>query len=190
MARSIGIDQAHVLAVAAELADMHGLDRLTLAQVASRLGMKLPSLYNHVDGLAGLRHELALLGMRQLLEQMRTAVIGKAEDTAVLALAHAYRSYVAQHPGVYAATIRAPNPDDLQLNQLSTAIIQVALAVLAPYHLSEPAMIHAVRGLRSIVHGFASLEQAGGFGIPLDRNASFDWLLGTYITGLRTGGTR
>ncbi len=57
MARSVGIDRARVVEVAAELADANGLDQLTLAQVAARLGVRLPSLYNHVDGLPGLRHE-------------------------------------------------------------------------------------------------------------------------------------
>lgn len=46
--------------------------------------------------------------------------------------------------------------------------------------------IHAVRGLRSIVHGFATLEAGGGFGMPLDRDESFLRLLRAYLAGLRT----
>jgi AcrR family transcriptional regulator len=182
MARSVGIDRAQVVAVAAELADAHGLDQLTLAQVAARLGVRLPSLYNHVDGLAGLRHQLALLGLRQLLERTSRAAIGKAADAAVIAICQAYRSYVLEHPGVYATTVRAP--DDPELQQLGQAIIEVILAVLEPYGLDEAAAIHAVRGLRSVVHGFATLELAGGFGMPLDRDESFLWLLRTYVAGL------
>jgi hypothetical protein len=33
--------------------------------------------------------------------------------------------------------------------------------------------LHATRGLRSLVHGFATLEAAGGFGLPLDCDESF-----------------
>jgi len=79
MARSVGIDRERVVAVAAELADEVGLDQLTLAQVAARLGVRLPSLYNHVEGLPGLRRELALRGLRQLLERLGGAAIGTAE---------------------------------------------------------------------------------------------------------------
>jgi AcrR family transcriptional regulator len=170
---------------AGALADALGLDQLTLAQVATQLGVRLPSLYNHVAGLAGLRRELALLGLRQLYERMSRAAIGKAEDAAVLAVASAYRGYVLEHPGLYAATVRAPAPEDLELRHAAQAIIDVVLAVLEPYGLSEDAAIHAVRGLRSIVHGFATLELAGGFGLALDRDESFLMLLRAYVAGLR-----
>jgi AcrR family transcriptional regulator len=174
-----------VIATAAALADEVGLDQLTLAQVAARLGVRLPSLYNHVDGLPGLRRALALAGLRQLLEQMSRAAVGKAEDAAVLAVARAYRTYVLAHPGVYAATVRAPAAGDLEVAQLAQAIVEVVLAVLEPYDLGEEGAIHAVRGLRSIVHGFATLELAGGFGLALDRDESFLRLARAFIAGLR-----
>ena len=36
---------------------------------------------------------------------------------------------------------------------------------------------HAVRYLRSTLHGFVSLELAGGFGLPQEVQASFDYLI-------------
>jgi AcrR family transcriptional regulator len=188
MARSVGLDRGQVVAVAAELADAHGLEQLTLAQVAARLGVKLPSLYNHVAGLPGLHHELALLAGRQLLERISRAAIGKAGDTAVMAVGQAFRRYILDHPGRYAAIVRAPTPDDAELQQVSQALIEVLLAVLEPYGLDEEAALHAVRGLRSITHGFATLELAGGFGLPLDRDESFLRLLRAYVAGLRPEG--
>mgnify|MGYP000849797201 FL=1 len=185
MARNARIDRAQVVAAAAQLADAHGLDQLTLAQVAAQLRVRLPSLYNHIDGLPGLHRELARRGVRQLLERMSRAAIGKSEDDAVLAIAHAYRAYVLEHPGVYAASVRAPAPDDAELLALSQELITVVLAVLAPYRLSEEGAIHAVRGLRSVAHGFATLESAGGFGMALDREASFRLLVQALIAGLR-----
>jgi AcrR family transcriptional regulator len=189
MARSVGLDQAQVVKVAAELADAHGLDQLTLAQVAARLGVRLPSLYNHINGLPGLQRELALLAGRELMERISRAAIGKASDAAVIAVAQAYRHYVLEHPGRYAAIVRAPTPDDPELQQVSQAIIEVVLAVLEPYGLDEEAAIHAVRGLRTIAHGFATLELAGGFGLALDPDESFLRLLRAYVTGLHAVGT-
>jgi AcrR family transcriptional regulator len=189
MTRRAGITREQVVTVAAELADAHGLEGLTLAQVAERLGVRLPSLYNHVEGLPGLRRELTLLGLRTFGEWISRAAIGKASDEAVLAVAQAYRRFVAEHPGLYAAIVQAPAPEDQVLAQASRTIVEVVLAVLAPYHLAPAAAVHAVRGLRSLVHGFATLEGAGGFGLPLDRDESFLWLLHTYLAGLRAAGT-
>lgn len=188
MARSAGIGREQVIAVAAELADVHGLEGLTLAQVAERLNIRIPSLYHHVAGLAGLRRELALLAVRELMERMRNAAVGKSGDAAVIALAQAYREYATKHPGRYAATVRAPDPNDRELAQLSDEIIRVVLAVLEPYQLPQASLIHAVRGLRSIVHGFALLEIAGGFGMPLDRDESFRLLVHFFTAGLRSVG--
>jgi hypothetical protein len=44
--------------------------------------------------------------------------------------------------------------------------------------------IHAVRALRSMVHGFATLEAAGGFGLALSLDESFDRLIDLVILGL------
>ena len=59
------------------------------------------------------------------------------------------------------------------------------LAVLASYGLRGEDAVHAARGLRSVAHGFATLEVAGGFGIPLDLDESFDRLLRAFVAGLR-----
>jgi AcrR family transcriptional regulator len=174
-----------VIAVAAALADERGLEALTLADVAAQLGVRLPSLYNHIDGLPGLRRELALLGVRELGERLGRAAIGKAGDSAMLALAQAYRAYVLEHPGRYMASIRAPAPDDLEYQRISAAVIEVVLAVLEPYQLERDAAVHAVRGLRSIAHGFATLERSGGFGIALDPDESFLRLVRAFLAGLR-----
>src|SRR5215510_14332913 len=117
MARSVGISRGMVVEVAAELADVHGLEQLTLAQVAARLGVRLPSLYNHVAGLPGLYHELSLLAGRELLERISRAAIGKASDSAVIAVGQAFRCYILEHPGRYMATVRAPAADDTEMQQ-------------------------------------------------------------------------
>jgi len=56
--------------------------------------------------------------------------------------------------------------------------------VLKPYHLPEDEALHAVRSLRSILHGFASLEQKGGFGMPLSTDETLDFLIRTFVLGL------
>ena len=48
-------------------------------------------------------------------------------------------------------------------------------------------LIHAVRALRSAVHGFAALEAAGGFGLAVDRDESFDRLVDALAKGIGAG---
>jgi AcrR family transcriptional regulator len=183
-----GLDRAAVVQAAAALADSAGIDRFTLADLATRLGVRTPSLYNHVAGLPGLRRDLALLGTRELASRMSRAAIGKSGDTAIQAIAQAYRAFVIAHPGLYAATVRSgllAEQRDQDLDAAQQEAVEVVLAVLAGYGLGGAPAIHAARGLRSLIHGFATLESAGGFGIPLDLDTSFQQLIENYIAGLR-----
>lgn len=185
MSPRAGLDTTTVLEAAAALVDEQGIEHLSLAQLAERLQVRTPSLYNHIAGLEGLRRDLALLGAHELSTRLSRATIGKSADEAVLALGHAYRAFAQEHPGLYAATQRAPAVDDQEWQAASQELVEIALAVLAGYRLQDEAALHAVRGLRSLVHGFVSLEAIGGFGLALDRDESFRWLLQTFISGLR-----
>jgi len=57
--------------------------------------------------------------------------------------------------------------------------------VLDAYGLQGEDALHAARSLRSLVHGFATLEIAGGFGLPLDCDESFRRLVEMFLNGLR-----
>jgi AcrR family transcriptional regulator len=184
MSHRMGLDKASVVEAAAKLVDEEGIEQLTLGRLAERLGVRTPSLYNHVAGLPGLRHDLALYCLRDLLGCVTRATIGKSRAEAIVALADAYRTYGRKTPGRYALTLQAPPPDDQEVQVVAQQVVEVVLAVLAPYNLGEEDAIHAIRGLRSIVQGFISLEIAGGFGIPIDTDSSFHWIITLFITGL------
>src|SRR5205823_14418446 len=184
MSHRVGLDQATVVEAAAKLVDEEGIEQLTLGRLAERLGVRTPSLYNHVAGLPGLKRDLALYCLRDLLDRILRTTIGKSRAEAIVALADAYRAYARETPGRYALTLQAPDPGDQEVQAIAQQIVDVLRAVLAPYRLSEEEAIHAIRSLRSIVHGFSSLEVAGGFGMPVDLDASFHWLINLFIAGL------
>ncbi len=184
------MDRAAVVAAAAALADTEGAESVTFARLAEHLGVRPPSLYNHVAGTEGLRRELALLGIREMIATLTRAAIGKAGDDALFALANAYRAFAERRPGLYAAALlRAPTPGDAEEIAASTELIGIVLAVLAGYGLAGEEALHAVRGLRSVLHGFIVLEAAGGFGLPLDLDESFRRLIGVFVRGLHQAGS-
>ena len=184
MAKRVGIDKDAVVRAAAKIADDHGWDALTLARVAKKLRIRSPSLYNHVGGLEGLRRELKLLALRDLNTALSRATIGKSRDDAIRGLATAYRAFVKRHPGTYAATMVAAPKNDPAMEAAASNIVETILSVLSGYGLDRREGIHAIRALRSTVHGFAALEIAGGFGIPLDVDKSFEWLVSALLAGL------
>ena len=173
------------------LADEGGLENLSLVDLAERLGIRKPSLYNHVAGIGDLRRELALVGLQELGRSLSRAAAGKAGDEGIFALAQAYRTFVKQRPGLYEASVRSYRfsyPDDPEFEVAEAEGLEPVLAVLASCGISSgEEAIHAARGLRSVAHGFAALEEAGGFGMSVDQDESFCRLVRAYVAGLRSG---
>ena len=184
MSHRVGLDHATVVEAAAKLVDEEGIEQLSLGRLAERLGVRTPSLYNHVAGLPGLKHDLAIYCTRELLDRLFRATIGKSHAEAIFAFADAYRAYAREAPGRYALTLQAPAPSDQEVQAIAQQILEVARAVLAPYKLSGEEAIHAIRSLRSMVHGFISLEAAGGFAMPVNLDVSFHWLINVFVAGL------
>lgn len=187
MSRRAGLDRASVVAAAATLVNQQGVAALSLKRLADALGVQTPSLYNHIDGLPGLERELTLLSVRHLGDALAAAAIGKSGPAAVAALMDAYRAFVNANPGLASYTVRPAAleaPDDAERIQAEARIVHVAVAIVASFGLTGDDAIHAVRALRSVAHGFATLEAAGGFGIPLDLNESFRRLTAMVAAGL------
>lgn len=184
--RRAKLDTPTVVQTAVALIEAEGLDALSLGRLAKELAVQTPSLYNHIAGLPGLYRELALRSTRELGEVMGNAAIGKSGAVAVLALAEAYRAYVKEHTGLYMTGIRSSGytPLDAELQTAQERVVQIALAVMSSFGLQGKEALHAVRGLRSIVHGFATLEVAGGFGLPLDCDESFRRLIELFAHSL------
>jgi AcrR family transcriptional regulator len=180
-----GLDAEAVVAAAAALADEDGLDQLTLAGLAAALGIRTPSLYAHVGGLGDLRARLGARGAREMASTLQAAAAGRAGVDALRAVAQAYRAYAHAHPGTYGAMQVASDREDNQA--AGAAAVAVFLAVLEAYGIAGEAAIHAVRAVRSALHGFVALEREGGFGIPLSLDESFATLVAMLDSGLQRG---
>jgi AcrR family transcriptional regulator len=176
------------VARAADLADEVGYQESTLAALAARLGVAVPSLYKHVDGLDALRRDVAVLATRELGAWLADALASSPERTGsarLRVLAHAYRRWALAHPGRYAATVRAARPEETELAAASESVLVTVLAVLAERGLRGREAIDAARTLRAALHGFVTLEANGGFGLPRDVQASFERMLDWLDRGLR-----
>jgi AcrR family transcriptional regulator len=184
MAR-IGLNLTTLILAATEIADNQGLEAVTLAYLAQKLKIRSPSLYNHVNGLPDLRRQLALSGLAQMSADFRRAMADKSGDEAVQAFSYAYLAFARAHPGLYEATQRAAEPDDIELKEAGAVLVQLAVKALEGYGLKGDEAIHAVRGIRSMLHGFASLERQGGFGLKLDLDVSFRILIHTFLEGIK-----
>jgi AcrR family transcriptional regulator len=179
-----GLSRSVIATDAAQLADEIGWEQLTLAAVAARFGVRQPSLYKHVAGLGELRRDISVLADRELGAELGAAAVGKSGSDAVRAMADAYRTFSKKHPGRYAASVLAPPPGDTEYEQVAGAILRTVAAVLGGFGLAGDDAVHAIRGLRALMHGFVSLEAAGGFAMPQDLDESYRRLIDGFTGSL------
>ncbi len=179
-----GVDNVSIVSAASALLDEQPQRELSMTELAERIGIRTPTLYHHVGGLAQLRHAVRLATLDALSAQLRRAVDDATAKGKLAALMRAYRRFATEHAGTYPLTVRAPERDDPAQVALDTAILDTVRDALAPYHLPAGTFVTTARGLRSFVHGFVSLEAAGGFGLPDDIDASFECLVSSVAVQL------
>jgi AcrR family transcriptional regulator len=173
-----GIDSEAIVAAAATVADADGLEAVSLARVAESLGVRSPSLYAHVDGIDDVVRRLGARGLEELAVALSRAVEGRSGGDALRALATAYRSYALEHPGSYAASQRSSTlAHDERAQAAGAAVVRIAVATLRGYGLEGDDAIHAVRVIRSALHGFVALEASGGFAMAQAVDETFDRLV-------------
>lgn len=180
-----GLDLPTIVEAAAQIADTSGVEEVTLATLAQKLGIRSPSLYNHVNGLPGLRIQLAIYGLKKLTQSIKDSIEGKTGDDAIYAITAAYISFARTHPGLYELTLRSPDAQEAEYAATGQTLVELLVSTLQYYGLDSERAIHVVRGFRSYLHGFASIEQKGGFGMPQDVDESMRIVLAYYLAGLR-----
>jgi AcrR family transcriptional regulator len=188
MTRRVGLNRDTVIATAAELADLEGLEQVTVKRVAGVLGVRPPSLYAHIAGLEDLLRGIGAKSNAELARLLTDAVGGLCGFDALRSLSVAYRDFARAHPGGYAAIQRARDlARDEESQAAGDAVVAVALKTLRGYELDGHEAIHAVRIVRIALHGFIGLESADGFAVPLSPDETFDRMLVVIDQGLRAG---
>jgi AcrR family transcriptional regulator len=187
-----GLDAETVLDAAERLADERGFEAVTMHELARILSVRTPSLYHHVQGLDAVRGGLRLRALRAMATVSAEAAAGRAAHEAIRAFAHAQRRYAREHPGLYAAaqiTVHRDAGPELRASGEETLRALVAW-MRDGYGLEGEPALHAIRVLRSGVHGFIALESAGAWGMDVDVDGSFEALLDTLDRGLTATATR
>lgn len=185
MGRKIGLTREQVVEAAAEIADRDGLAVLSLASLASRLGVRSPSLYTHVEGLGGLRRQLAIYASGLLTVDLAASVDGLDGVEALRAITEQLRSFAHRHPGLYDSFLPAPTPDeDPEVAAALREPVTVIGSVLAEMGIDAMTVIPLIRALRASVHGFVDLELRGGFGLPDDIDDSFSTTINLVIEAI------
>ncbi|MGV0834096.1 TetR/AcrR family transcriptional regulator [Mycolicibacterium thermoresistibile] len=161
-ARAGRLSRETIVNAALTFLDREGWDALTINALATQLGTKGPSLYNHVHSLDDLRRAVRMRAVDDIIGMLNAVGQGRTRDDAVLAMAGAYRSYAHHHPGRYSAFTRMPlGGDDPEFTAATRAAAAPVIDVLASYGLDGEEAFYAALEFWSALHGFVLLEMTG-----------------------------
>jgi AcrR family transcriptional regulator len=164
--------------------DREGWDALTINALATQLGTKGPSLYNHVQSLEDLRRTVRMRVVGDIIEMLNTVGEGRTRDDAVMVMASAYRSYAHHHPGRYSAFTRMPlGGDNPEFTEATRAAAAPVISVLASYGLDGEAAFYAALEFWSAMHGFVLLEMTGAMS-GIDTDAVFTDMVMRLASGM------
>jgi AcrR family transcriptional regulator len=168
--RATKLSRDAIVNAALTFLDREGWDALTINALATQLGTKGPSLYNHVQSLEDLRRTVRMRVVGDIIDMLSTVGEGRTRDDAVMVMASAYRSYAHHHPGRYSAFTRMPlGGDDPEFTDATRAAAAPVISVLASYGLDGDSAFYAALEFWSAMHGFVLLEMTGAMnGIDTD----------------------
>ncbi len=161
-ARATKLSRDAIVNSALVFLDREGWDALTINALATQLGTKGPSLYNHVQSLDDLRRTVRMRVIDDIIGMLNTVGQGRTREDAVVTMASAYRSYAHHHPGRYSAFTRMPlGGDDPEYTAATRAAAGPVLDALASYGLAGENAFYAALEFWSALHGFVLLEMTG-----------------------------
>jgi AcrR family transcriptional regulator len=154
VARPARIDRTQVLAEALAFADEQGLESLTMAGVAARLGVTPMALYRHVANKADLLDGLVEL----LLTEFAPPSPGLSWPERLSVLAGNIRASARRHPSVFPLLLQRPATTP-EARQTRDAVY----GALGEAGIPEDRVAQIERLVSTAVLGFAVSEAAGRF---------------------------
>lgn len=158
-----GLTKEMIVAEAVSCIESTGQPTVSLHELARRLGVKPPSLYNHIKNTKELQHEVFRYAIDRFVENQEAATQGKEKDEAMRAFARAYYAFATENRGLYRLIMSIPSEKDDRAKELALPLLKTVVNIFTHYGLKEEAIAHWQRVFRAILHGFISQEDSGYF---------------------------
>lgn len=176
----MGLNREAVITAAVALGDNQGFAALTINNLARTLGIKPPSLYKHVEGLSDLMDAIGVRGAEKLTAELQLADHERAPSKKIAAACAIYRRFALDHPTYYQSLQPAMARRSPAFQQAAGRLLETIHPLVTGLGVPKKNLVHAVRTLRSMLHGFVELERSGGFGMPVDTEESFQHLVRSF----------
>ena len=178
------LDREAVLSAAETIVDRNGAEALSMTALATELGVKVSSLYNHVSSLEALRGELQNRAMSEMGILLGNEAMGKTGERGIRALARVMRNFGRTHPGRYELAMTRTH-DQPGFAEASVHAQAALTAIIGSYGIDDASLEFLVSAFAAL-HGVVALENAGFLDGVVDADRVFEVVLGMVVALLQT----
>ena len=181
-----GLTKEIIIAEAVAFIEETGQPEVSLHELARRLEIKTPSLYNHIKNTKELQYAVFQFAIDKFVANQKLATENKKKDEAVKAFADAYYSFATENKGLYRLVMSMPSEEDDMEKKMAVPLLNTVVSILSDYALTEETIAHWQRVFRAILHGFISQEYLGYFYYynDIDLKKSRDIAVQCFLDGL------
>ncbi|WP_312472246.1 WHG domain-containing protein [Neobacillus sp.] len=181
MIKKRNLTKEKIIQAAFLLADEVGLNQVTFQKIAEKLDIKYPSLYNHFTNVDDLKIKMTVYLLTNLNAKLMQRLIGKSGEHAIREFAYVYRDFAFGNETAYGLFMNIQSTEDEEVKRLAKETAGIIHQVLDFYIKDETQVIHKSRALRSLLHGFVSLNFLGFFQNPVNLEDSFQLMIDDFI---------
>lgn len=180
----IGLTREKVIEQAAALANEKGLNAVTITTLSEYLGIKKPSLYNHVKSQEDIYHGIMIYGWTQGAETIAERIDKTDANEALRAYAREFYKYAIENPGIFEAMLWYNKYESEELLQATEKVYRFFFAQTDKLHIDKTTANHLLRTYRAFLEGFSLLVIHNSFGNPISIEESFEMSLDVLIKGM------
>ncbi|WP_460796646.1 TetR/AcrR family transcriptional regulator [Microbacterium sp. GXF0217] len=162
-----------IIAASREILELSGPAGLTMQAVATRVGVRAPSLYKRVQD----RDALLTAVAEAIVDDLGIRLAAAGDDLATLAAV--YRAYAHENPEGFRLMFAASAPLPA-LDRAAAPVIRAAASLVG-----TNAALDAARLFTAWATGFLQMELAGAFRLGGDVDRAFEYGLERILTSLR-----
>lgn len=182
--RGIGLTREKVLEEAGVLANEQGLHAVTITNLATHLGIKKPSLYNHIKDQEDIVSGIMVLGWKYVSDEICQNITAEDAKQAINELSHAIYDYAIANPGIFEAMLWHNTYENEDLMRVSEGLYSFFFCQTDKLGIGRNTANHLLRTYRSLVEGFILLVIHNSFGNPVSIEESFQISIDLFLNGL------
>jgi len=181
---------AEIVEAGRELLERYGLDGLTMQAVATRVGVRAPSLYKRVSNRDALVALVADATLRELGDSVDAAAgdLDRDPRERLREMARAVRAFARRRPVAF-RLIFAPGAE-LRLDPDSLARSSASVVAVSGELAGEEHALDAARTFTAWANGFVSMELAGAFRLGGDVDRAFEFGVERLADAVAASGAR